>query len=143
MITGLKESAGLEVSLCGAQVKGKGDEEGPQDWRGDPRTDVVLLPHQKQEQAVESVGTEGRDYLSTIKTQERGGTGHVFRVRLPGGAKMKSRIWGAGKTQRTETKGRRRNGKELTSPVGPPREHLSRAPISMTSGDPYFFWIQA
>lgn len=143
MNTGLKESAVLEASLCGAQMKGKGEGEGPHAWRRDPRTDAVPLSHQQQEQAVESVGAEGRDDLSTIKTQERGGTGHVFRVGLPGGAKMKSRIWGAGKTQRTETKGRRRNVKELTLPIGPPRQHLSRASVSMASEDLHFCRIQA
>lgn len=93
-------------NLCGAQVKGKGEK--------DPRIDAVTLFHQRQEQAVETVVTEGRCDLSIIKTQERVGTGHVFRVGLPGRVKMKARIWGAGKTQRTETKGRRRNEKELT-----------------------------
>lgn len=62
---------------------------------------------------MESVVTEGRHDLSTIKTQERWDWPCIYG-RATRGVKMNSRIWGAGKTQRTETKGRRRNEKELT-----------------------------
>lgn len=104
---GPKESAIWGASLCGAQGKEKGESQAAD---GEPRTAAVTLTHQQQKQAMEAGATEGKGDLSTIKKQQR----QVDPATCLGSRVTKARSQDAGKTQRTETKGSKRNEKELT-----------------------------
>ena len=77
---------------------------------GNLRTAAVTLTHQQQKQAMEAGAKEGKGDLSTIKKQQR----QVDPATCLGSRVTKARSQDAGKTQRTETKGSKRNEKELT-----------------------------